>query len=278
MGGDLGPRAIIPAVIEALREQDELSIQLVGQSDQLSTILPENLDPSISRRLHIVHAADVVAMTDQPSAVLRSPADTSMKQALKLLAEKRVQAVVSAGNTGALMALGRQTVGMLEGILRPAVCTMLPSYPEPSYLLDLGANTDCQPQHLQQFAVMGSALVKALGGAERPRVALLNIGTEAGKGNELVKATAELLAADQHVHYIGFVEADHLLDSDIDVIVCDGFSGNIALKSSEGTAAFIADRVKAAASELEENVAKTVLGTLWQNIAPQNHNGAFFSV
>jgi glycerol-3-phosphate acyltransferase PlsX len=282
MGGDFGPRVVVPAIAEALRRHSDLFIHLVGHKGQLGQVISEQKQQLDYTRLKIIHVQNSIAMSDSPAAALRSSLETSMRTSLTLLSENSVSAVVSAGNTGVLMALSRQLVGMCKGIRRPAICSAIPSRnAKNSYLMDLGANTDCTPFQLYQFAQMGIALVKALEEEVMPRVALLNIGTEGNKGNELVKAAAKIIASDAKLNYVGFIEGTEIHNGAAEVIVSDGFSGNIALKVSEGTANYIGEQIKQVfqkglVSRIAGFIAIPFLKQLWRDIDPRGYNGAFF--
>lgn len=282
MGGDLGPRVVVPAALEALRLHPNLYLYIVGHNGQLESCLADNACGPEIARLHIVHASEVVAMDANPATVLRAGADTSMKLALEMLSQGQVAGVVSAGNTGALVALSRYYLGMCEGIDRAAICSVLPSISSTnSYLLDLGANINCQAANLQQFALMGTALVKALHSVGAPSVGLLNIGVEDNKGSEVVKAAAKLLGEDARINYAGYIEGSQLLEGRVDVLVTDGFVGNVALKVSEGTARFIADLMR---KRLSDGFFASILAWLfrgflqrfWRDIDPRGYNGGFF--
>ena len=282
MGGDLGPRVVILAAMEALRLHSNLYLYLVGHSGQLQLCLNDISCLSKVERLKLIHASDVVKMDDNPSTVLRARANTSMKLSLEMLSEGRVSAIVSAGNTGALVALSRHYLGMCDGIHRPAICSALPSESlVNSYLLDLGANIDCDASNFHQFALMGTVLVKALHGIAKPHVGLLNIGVESNKGNAVVKDAAKLLNDDPRINYSGYIEGNQLLQGCVDVLVTDGFTGNIALKVSEGTAQYIVDLIR---SRLKGNIfmrtlawlLRRYLNAFWLDIDPRNYNGGFF--
>ncbi|TBW02117.1 phosphate acyltransferase PlsX [Azotobacter chroococcum] len=279
MSGDSGPRCIVPACLACLGETSSLHLVLVGQAPLLEDLIARH--PRVDRaRLSVVHAGDVIAMDERPAHALRSKADSSMRVALDLLREGRVQACVSAGNTGALMALSRHVLKTLPGIDRPAMFAALPTEQGVCHLLDLGANIDCTAEHLYQFAAMGSIAAEALG-VERPRVALLNVGTEEVKGNQQVKQAAVLLQQAREINYVGFIEGDGLYRGEADVVVCDGFVGNILLKASEGLAAMIAGEVKAQfrrslASRLVGVLALPFLRRLQARLAPARYNGASF--
>ncbi len=273
MGGDYGLRSSLPAAINCLERFPQLYITLVGNAAQIRAVLP-----ALPPRATIVDAAQTVEMSDRPAQALRQKTQSSMRVAIDLLAQHEVDAVVSAGNTGALMAMGLSVLKTLPGIERPAICTAIPTQTGPCLLLDLGANTDCSAVQLQQFAVLGSALAQSEN-IVNPRVALLNIGAESGKGNEQVKQAAELLLHDARVNYCGFIEGDALFRGEADVVVCDGFTGNVALKVSEGTAHLIASKVrrqffKNVWTKILGWIARPVLNALYRELDPQQYNGA----
>ncbi len=277
MGGDIGPDAVVPAALRVLRTAgDSLRLILVGQEDVLSSQLVRNKakgDP----RLLIRHASQLVSMDESPAQALRAKKDSSMRVAINLVKQGEADACVSAGNTGALMATARFVLKTLPGIDRPAICTTLPTVHGHTRMLDLGANVDSKAEHLLQFAVMGSVLA-TVNGIDQPRVGLLNIGEEDIKGNEQVKEAVRLLAASD-LHYIGFVEGDGIFLDEVDVVVCDGFVGNVALKSSEGVAKLIRHYMT---QEFKRNpltrlaglVALPVLRALGRKIDPRRYNGA----
>nr|WP_090442401.1 phosphate acyltransferase PlsX [Pseudomonas benzenivorans] len=279
MGGDFGPHSIVPASIACLVDYPSLHLVLVGQAPLLEELIAQT--PGVDRaRLHVEHASEVIGMDERPAQALRGKPDSSMRVALELLRSGRVQACVSAGNTGALMALSRYLLKTLPGIDRPAMVTAIPTRGGCCHLLDLGANVDCSAEQLYQFAVMGAVAAEALGIA-RPRVALLNVGTEEVKGNQQVKLAASLLQQADGLNYIGFIEGDGLYRGEADVVVCDGFVGNILLKSSEGLAAMISARIEALfdeslASRLVGLLALPLLRRLRAELAPAQHNGASF--
>ncbi len=279
MGGDFGPRSIVQASIACLSATPSLHLTLVGQPSQLEPLIASH--PAVDHaRLTITPAAEVVTMDERPSQALRGKPDSSMRVALQLLRDDKVQACVSAGNTGALMALSRHVLKTLPGIDRPAMVAAIPTQRGYCQLLDLGANVDCSAENLFQFAVMGAVAAEALG-VVRPRVALLNVGTEDIKGNQQVKLAASLLQQARGLNYIGFIEGDGLYRGEADVVVCDGFVGNILLKSSEGLATMIAARIEALfrqslASRLVGALALPLLKRLKADLAPARHNGASF--
>ncbi len=277
MGGDIGPDAVVPAALRVLRTAgDSLRLILVGQEDVLSSQLIRNKAKGHPRLL-IRHASQLVSMDESPAQALRAKKDSSMRVAINLVKQGEADACVSAGNTGALMATARFVLKTLPGIDRPAICTTLPTVHGHTRMLDLGANVDSKAEHLLQFAVMGSVLA-TVNGIDQPRVGLLNIGEEDIKGNEQVKEAVRLLAASD-LHYIGFVEGDGIFLDEVDVVVCDGFVGNVALKSSEGVAKLIRHYMT---QEFKRNpltrlaglVALPVLRALGRKIDPRRYNGA----
>jgi glycerol-3-phosphate acyltransferase PlsX len=277
MGGDFGPRCIVPASLDCLEEIPSLHLVLVGQASLIEELIAQR--PGVDRaRLHVQHASEVIAMDDAPAQVLRRKPDSSMRVALDMVQQGRANACVSAGNTGALMALSRFVLKTLPGIDRPAIVSAIPTNNGFCHLLDLGANVDCSPEQLYQFAVMGSVAAEVLGTPE-PRVALLNVGTEMIKGNQQVKLAAQLLQEAGSVNYTGFIEGDGLYRGEADVVVCDGFVGNIVLKSSEGLAKMIALRIEAIfkrhwAGRLVGLVALPLLARVKNELAPAQYNGA----
>lgn len=232
MGGDHGPGVVVPAALDFLEETPDVKLILVGDQDAIRRELGDKVRP---QRLSIQHASQLVAMDELPSKALRNKKDSSMRVAIDLVKAGTAQACVSAGNTGALMATARFVLKTLPGVDRPAIITAVPAQRGSTHLLDLGANVDCTAIHLFQFAVMGSELVTAVEGLPAPKVGLLNIGQEEIKGNEQVKKAHELLIASD-LNYIGYVEGDDVYLGDVDVVVMDGFVGNVALKTSEGVA------------------------------------------
>jgi len=279
MGGDHAPAMVLEAAALLLRESPELELVLVGPEDQLEPLL-ESHGLAGEARLSLRHAPEVVAMDELPAQALRGKKRSSMRIAIEMVQSGEAAAAVSAGNTGALMATAKFVLKTLPGIERPAICAAMPSTGEPTWMLDLGANVECDAEHLQQFALMGSTLAEAVSGINRPRVGLLNVGAEAIKGNEVVKAAAERLAASP-LNYIGFVEGDELFTGRAHVIVADGFVGNVALKASEGTAKVIGGFMKEAfgrnaLSKLAGLVAWPVLQGLKHRIDPRRYNGASF--
>lgn len=279
MGGDQGPKITVPAALKALAEFPELHLILVGNQVALIRALEATKIAWDKNRLKIHHATQVVEMDEPPALALRGKRDSSMRVALNLVQEGVANACVSAGNTGALMATARYVLKMLPEIDRPAILFPIPSQQGEVYMLDLGANVDCTAQHLFQFAVMGSVLGASVGKNRAPKVGLLNIGSEAIKGNETVKQAALLLEQRNDINYIGFVEGDDIYKGVADVVVCDGFVGNVALKASEGVAKLI---IKMAREEFSRNwltklaalICIPILKRLLVRTDLNNYNGA----
>ncbi len=277
MGGDHGPSVVVPAALRHLESRPEHRLILVGQEEALEAHLPSGKLPG---QLSIHHASQVVGMDELPSVALRKKKDSSMRVALNLVKEGEADACVSAGNTGALMATARFVLKMLANVDRPAIITALPcAGGSRTWMLDLGANVDCSAEHLLQFAVMGSELVTVLDGVERPTVGLLNIGQEEIKGNEQVKL-ADRLLRDSSLNYVGYVEGDDIyLNPGVDIVVTDGFVGNVALKTTEGVAKMIRGYMKEGFTRnlftrVAGLCALPVLKGLSQRIDPRRYNGA----
>ncbi|HLA74446.1 MAG TPA: phosphate acyltransferase PlsX [Gammaproteobacteria bacterium] len=277
MGGDHGAHVVVPAALRALTEHGELKLILVGDRDILIPELRKH-KADVGERLIIQHASQQVEMDDLPSQALRNKKDSSMRVAINQVKDGAAAACVSAGNTGALMATARYVLKTLPGVDRPAIITTLPTQQGHTHMLDLGANVDCSAKQLFQFAVMGSVLVNAVDNIARPRVGLLNIGEEEIKGNERVKEAARLLA-ESDINYIGFIEGDDIYSGAADVVVCDGFTGNVALKCSEGVAHMIGHYMR---GEFRRNlftklaglIALPVLKSFQTKIDPRRYNGA----
>ncbi len=279
MSGDHGHETVVDAALLSLAAHAELEVILVGDEPTLVADLRKR-HRALDGRIRIVHADEVVGMDESPSKALRNKKRSSMRVAVNLVKEGRAQAAVSAGNTGALMATAKFVLKTLPGIDRPAIISAIPSVNGHVHMLDLGANAQCSAEQLLQFAAMGAALVTATVGIERPRVALLNIGEEEIKGNEVIKRAAQLLQASP-LNYIGFVEGDGIFLRDIDVVVCDGFAGNIALKTGEGVAKLIYHFIKeeftrSFFTKLAAVAAMRTLKALGGRMDPRNYNGASF--
>lgn len=278
MGGDHGPSVTIPASINALSKYDQLHIILVGDKELIQIELQKN--KYTNTRLSIQHASEVVEMDESPQSALKNKKDSSMRVAINLIKEEKAQACVSAGNTGALMATARYVLKMLPGIDRPAIASSLPSQRGTTYMLDLGANTDCTAENLLQFAVMGAMLVSSVTGNPKPSVGLLNIGSEDMKGNEVVRQAGELLRR-SHLNFYGNVEGNDIFKGTTDVVVCDGFVGNVALKTAEGIAQLMG---RFLTQEFKRNwitksmafVSLLVLNRFKKRLDPRRYNGASF--
>jgi len=243
MGGDHGLSVTVPACLRFLKEFDDVELILVGRQAEVEAAL-QRKKALEHPRITIRHASEVVAMDEPPAQALRNKKDSSIRVSANLVKEELASAFVSAGNTGALMAISRFVLKTLDGIDRPAIASSLPNQKgSGTLMLDLGANVDCDPEHLFQFAVMGSAFVRATDSIDKPTVGLLNIGEEVIKGNDVVKRAAELLRASE-LNFYGNVEGNNIYEGTTDVVVCDGFVGNVALKTSEGLARMLGDIIK----------------------------------
>ena len=279
MGGDHGPSVVVPAALEVVDELADVDLVLVGSEPAVEAVLGRTVSAP-DGRISVRHASQRVEMDDSPSQALRTKRDSSMRVALDLVRGGEADACVSAGNTGALMATARFVVKTLPGIDRPAIVSALPAVTGHTHVLDLGANVGSSSRHLFEFAVMGSVLVSAVDEIERPSVGLLNIGQEDIKGSEQVKEAARLLA-ESNLHYIGFVEGDDIYRGTANVVVCDGFVGNVALKSSEGVARMISDLIRGEfertlSGRLAGLLARPVLRRLAGRMDPRSYNGASF--
>jgi glycerol-3-phosphate acyltransferase PlsX len=279
MSGDYGPAVIVPAALQVLIEHENLQLILVGNEAELKKRIgtpPAN----VLQRLSIRHATQQVEMDELASHALRNKKDSSMRIAINMVKQGQADACVSAGNTGALMATARYVLKTLPGIDRPAIITALPTMQKhTTHVLDLGANVDASSEHLFQFAVMGTVLTQAVDNLLNPRVGLLNIGQEEIKGNDRVKEAGRLLAASPIINYVGFVEGDDIYKGTVDVVVCDGFTGNIALKTTEGVAQMISHYVKQSFNKnlftrLAALISRPILINLRNQIDPRRYNGA----
>ncbi|MCU7798827.1 MAG: phosphate acyltransferase PlsX [gamma proteobacterium symbiont of Lucinoma myriamae] len=277
MGGDIGLDVTVPAVIDTLKDYAHLKIVLVGDQRAVEQRL-ESCPASIRQQIVIQHASQVVGMDEKPASALRGKKDSSMRVAINLVKSGDADACVSAGNTGALMATGRFVLKTLPGIDRPAICSAIPTQTGHTHMLDLGANIDLSAQHLFEFAVMGSVLTSAIDNIEKPTIGLLNIGEEEMKGNEQVQQAAQLIS-NSNLNYHGFIEGDDIYKGVVDVVVADGFVGNISLKTSEGVAKMIIFYIKREfninwLTKLAGLVAMPVLNAFKRKIDPRKYNGA----
>jgi phosphate acyltransferase len=277
MGGDHGPSVTVPAAIEAVRQDPELRVILIGLREPVDAAMSSS-SRSVSDRIVVREATQVVSMDEKPQDALRKKKDSSMRVAIDLVKSGEADACVSAGNTGALMATGRFVLKMIEGIDRPAIISRIRARHGHTHMLDLGANSECTGEHLFQFAVMGSVVASDMHGIERPRIGVLNIGEEEMKGDSVVQEAAKLLS-NSSLNYVGFVEGDDIFSGEVDVIVTDGFTGNVALKSIEGLAKMVVSMAKA---EYTRNPLRVfgalaswpTLRSLKREMDPRAYNGA----
>ena len=282
MGGDHGPSVTIPAAISFVNREPDAELILVGLEQVLRAELKKHQADG-HPRLSVLHASEHITMDDPLEVALRRKKDSSMRVAIELVKDGKAQASVSAGNTAALMAVSRYVLKTMAGVDRPAICSILPNQKDgPTYMLDLGANVDCEPHHLHQFAIMGSVLVSAMEGIARPSIGLLNVGTEDIKGNDVVKQTAKLLQADHErgaLNFHGNVEGNDIFKGTTDIVVCDGFVGNVTLKAVEGLGRLVKDVMS---TEFRRNpltmlgalIAKGALKTISNRFNPSRYNGA----
>ena len=278
-GGDFGLPVTINAGINALKIYDDLLVNFVGDQTGIEKELNNNsLYSKFTSRIVITHASEVINMDDSPSVALRHKKDSSMRVAINLVKNGEADACVSAGNTGALMSIARFVLKTISGVDRPAIMSAVPTLNGPTHVLDLGANIDSKPSTLLQFAIMGSIAVQNTENIDRPSVGLLNVGTEELKGNDKSQETSELLK-NSSLNYIGFVEGDDIYKGNVDVIVCDGFEGNIALKASEGVAKMFSFFIKKSFTKniftkLVAIIAKPVMRDFKSKVDPGKYNGA----
>ncbi len=279
MSGDHGPSIVIPAAAQILAEFDNVELILVGDEKVITPLLSQQAT-KIQQRLSVCHATQLVEMDELPSRALRYKKDSSMRVAINLVKQGEADACVSAGNTGALMATARYVLKTLPGIDRPAIISAIPNMEEKTtHVLDLGANIDTSAEQLFQFAIMGSVLAEAVDNLANPRIGLLNIGEEEIKGNEQIKAAAKRLNAIPSINYIGFVEGDDINKGTVDVVVCDGFVGNVSLKTTEGVAKMISHYVKQSFNKnwltrLAALICLPILKNIRNKIDPRRYNGA----
>lgn len=281
MGGDLGPRSVVPACVRFLNRFPHAELELFGPQIQLQALLGEQRQPQLHGRLHITSCEQVVTQSCDPIQAVRRKRESSMARALQAVARGEVQAMVTSGNTGALLALSRSILGTIDGVRRPALGKSLPAEAGSCFLLDLGANIDCTAEDLLQFARMGIEAQRVHTGKRDLRVALLNIGAEAHKGTEEIRRAAELLEKDPVIHYAGFVEGHDIFTGVVDVVVCDGLMGNVAMKSAEGVIrlmgqkAFTIER-KSPITRFFGQLAIKLLRKWRTQVEPARYNGASF--
>ena len=283
MGGDAGPGIVITALLRSIQRHPEVRFLLAGDEAVLNGLLARH--PRLKDRVQIRHAPDRVAMEDKPSHVLRRGRETSMWRAIEAVKNKDAEVAVSAGNTGALMAMSMVQLGVIEGISRPAIASIWPTLRGQSVVLDCGANVSATAEQLVDFAVMGEAFAHAILGLDKPSVGLLNVGTEEQKGNDAVKGAAEILraatAANFPMAFHGFVEGNDIAEGTVDVVVTDGFTGNIALKTAEGTAKLVGQFLRRSLKrsllgQIGAFIASGALNTLRRRLDPRAANGGIF--
>jgi len=274
MSGEKDPEASISAALNLLEIREDVRIFLVGNED----IIEKLTSGRTSDRLQILHAKDIVQMSDPPVVVLRQKKQSSMRLAVNLVRDGVAQACVSSGNTGALMAISKYALKTIPSIDRPALMTSIPTIKDSTYFLDLGANSSCTPEQLYQFALMGDVVAREIRGIDQPRIGLLNMGVEASKGNQVIKEAGKLMKSSS-MNFIGYVEGNNLVEDIADVVVCDGFTGNIALKTMEGSVRlvlrFLEDAFNSSAfNKFSSIVSKPALNQVKDKIDPRRYNGA----
>jgi len=274
MSGEKDPEASINAALNLLELREDVRIFLVGDKD----IIEKQTLGKTGNRLQILHAKEIVEMNDPPVVVLRQKKQSSMRLAIDLVKDGVAQACVSSGNTGALMAISKYVLKTIPSIDRPALMTSIPTIKDSTYFLDLGANSICTPEQLYQFALMGNVIAREIRGIDQPRIGLLNMGAEASKGNQVIKEATKLMNSSS-MNFIGYVEGNNLVEDIADVVVCDGFTGNIALKTMEGSVRlvlrFLEDAFNSSAfNKLSSIVSKSALNQVKEKIDPRRYNGA----
>ena len=274
MSGEKDPEASINAALNLLEIREDIRIFLVGDKD----VIEKQTSDKTGNRLQILHAKEVVEMSDTPVVVLRQKKQSSMRLAIDLVKDGVAQACVSSGNTGALMAISKYALKTIPLIDRPALMTSIPTIKDSIYFLDLGANSSCTPEQLYQFALMGNVIAREIRGIDQPRIGLLNMGVEASKGNQVIKEAGKLMNSSS-MNFIGYVEGNNLVEDIADVVVCDGFTGNIALKTMEGSVRlvlrFLEDAFNSSAFNKFSSIAsKPALSQVKDKIDPRRYNGA----
>ncbi len=278
MGGDHGVTTTIPACIRILNEHPDVNLLLVGDQDIITTQLKKNKFTSFGDRIEIIHTTQVVGMDEPPQSAMRAKKDSSMRVAINLVKQGKANATISSGNTGALMAIARYVLGTMDGIDRPAIAKILPTIKDDVCVLDLGANIECSAAHLLQFGIMGTQLMKGPSGKDAPSVGILNIGSEDIKGHDVLKQAA-VLFKESSLNFYGNVEGNDINKGIVDVVVCDGFTGNVALKTLEGTAKMISNFLKeefnrSITSKLIGLIALSILKRVKSRLDPRKYNGA----
>ncbi len=280
MGGDHAPKSVIRGAHLSLIHHPGIKFLIYGHKDQIEPLLKKH--PQLEAVSEVFHTENAISMHEKPSVALRQGKDSSMQLAINAVKEGHADAAVSGGNTGALMAMSKLTLRTLPGIDRPAICSLFPTKKGQSVMLDLGANSECGADNLFQFAIMGEAFARAVLGVKQPTIGLLNIGSEAGKGVDSVRAASEMLTLTKlPIKYLGFVEGNDIPAGTADVIVTDGFTGNIALKMAEGVAKLSAEYIKMGLTssifaKVGAMMAKPALKSIFKKIDPRAHNGAMF--
>ena len=280
MGGDFGPAVTVPASLAALQQNQNLFLTLVGDQSQIEELIAP-IGNALSERIGIVHTPDIIGMDDKPSVALRKKQNSSTYRSIELVSQGHADACVSAGNTGALMAIGCHLLKTFPGVDRPAIVSAFPTQEGRCFVLDLGANASVQPHYLSQFSVMANAMLTSAYGIASPRIGLLNIGKEAGKGNELAQLADGLIRDVEGLNYVGFVEPGDIFEGRIDIAVCDGFVGNVMLKTMESVAAMVdqlvaRQMVNESLSAADSDTIAPVLDRVRKNINPGQYNGASF--
>ncbi|MBJ41551.1 MAG: phosphate acyltransferase [Gammaproteobacteria bacterium] len=278
MSGDDGVASSVPGAIQALNKHQDLFLILVGNKTAIENFIPNDIKKLENTRYNIIHTNELISMQDEVLTAIRSKKQSSMRLSIEAVNQNKADACVSAGNTGALMALSKIILKMLQGIDRPAICGSFPTKDGLTHMLDLGANVQCNSNHLYQFAIMGSALVQSLEISNSPKIGLLNVGSEEFKGNDTIKHSGQLLQKSK-LNYAGFVEGDDIFTGNFDLVVTDGFAGNIALKSIEGVANIISHFIK---SEFNKNIftkisaaiSYPVMKAVKKKVDPRRYNGA----
>ncbi len=277
MGGEGGVKVTLPACLQVMESNSELSLYLVGDNEQIEPYLA-SISRTVASRIQVEHTAETIGDDDKPANVLRSGKQSSMYKAVELLNTEQVEAMVSAGNTGALLMIGRHLLKTINGIQKPAIVANIPGATKSCYLLDVGANPECNAQQLFEFAVMGSVLAESLQG-QSAKVGLLNIGSEQFKGTEQVRKAGKLMSRCSAFNYVGFIEANELFEGNADVVVCDGFVGNVTIKTSAAVANVVKKLLSSPAfaeSRKDETTLKgaKLFGHLSEQINPHRFNGA----
>ena len=276
MGGENAPKKIINGINISLKKNKDNYFFLIGNKDLINKEVKNN--KLIIDNSEIIHSSDVITDDESPLVAAKKGKESSMWKTIELLKNKKADIALSAGNTGAMLVMSRLLLNTIEGISRPALAALWPSKNDMNVVLDLGANIDCDEKNLCDFASMGAALFKSLFKNKKPKVALLNVGLEEYKGNETLKKTFSIMKKNiiKNFEFVGYIEGNHIMDGDVDVIVTDGFTGNIALKTAEGTANFITSNLKKSLNKLSMLLSYPSLKRLQNKLDPRKYNGAIF--